>query len=168
MFSPILRDNKLVCGASKKVIMIAFLRVFIENDSFLKLTVNFKSIVTKLLSLIIVLIIIFAVIELVVVLILDLFSHPIAQFSLTFLEILALFLNILIGFEILKNITGYFKQQTMQLKLVITTSLMAVARKMIVYDLETFSGINVISLGIVIFALSASYLIIRQANTFKN
>lgn len=142
--------------------MIAFFQVLSKNESFLKLTVNCKSIITKVLSLIMVLLIIFAVIDLVIFFISDLISHPFAKFSVTLLEILALFLNILIGLEILKNITAYFKQQTIKLKLVITTSLIAVSRKMIIYDLEKLSGINLIGLAIAIFALAASYTIIKQ------
>ncbi|MBW4600492.1 MAG: phosphate-starvation-inducible PsiE family protein [Calothrix sp. FI2-JRJ7] len=148
--------------------MIKFFQGLSKNETFLKLTVNFKSIITKILSLIMVLIIIFAVIDLVIFIIYDLIYHPIGRFSLTLLEILALFLNMLIGLEILKNITAYLKQQNIQLKLVITTSLMAVSRKIIVYDLEKLSGINLIGLAMTIFALSASYSIIKQIGNGYN
>jgi uncharacterized membrane protein (DUF373 family) len=144
--------------------MFISFRVLVKNDTFLKLIANFKSVIAKVLSFVMMLIITFAIIDLLIFLVYDLVSHPIARFSLTLLEILALFLNILIGLEILKNIAVFVRQQTIQLKLVITTSLMAISRKLIIYDLEKLSGINMIGLAVAVFALSASHTIIRQVN----
>jgi uncharacterized membrane protein (DUF373 family) len=52
-----------------------------------------------------------------------------------------------------------------QVELVIVTSLIAVSRKIIILDLEKTGGIEVIGLGIAIFALSISYWIIRYSNS---
>jgi uncharacterized membrane protein (DUF373 family) len=46
------------------------------------------------------------------------------------------FLNILIGLEILENVTGYFRKNVLQVELVIVTSLIAVARKIIIFNFE--------------------------------
>ncbi|MER3588391.1 MAG: hypothetical protein C4322_09705, partial [Mastigocladus sp. ERB_26_1] len=45
------------------------------------------------------------------------------------------------------------------------TSLIAVARKIIILDLEKVSGIDIIGLGIALLSLSISYWIIRRTNT---
>ncbi|PMB43848.1 hypothetical protein CEN41_11810, partial [Fischerella thermalis CCMEE 5330] len=76
-------------------------------------------------------------------------------------------LNILIALEILENITGYLKKHVLQVELVIVTSLIAVARKIIILDLEKVSGIDIIGLGIALLALSISYWIVRKT-TSKN
>jgi uncharacterized membrane protein (DUF373 family) len=48
---------------------------------------------------------------------------------------------------------------------VIVTSLIAIARKIIILDLKVTEGIEIIGLGIAILALSISYLIIRSSHS---
>ncbi|MBF2062852.1 MAG: phosphate-starvation-inducible PsiE family protein [Calothrix sp. C42_A2020_038] len=135
-----------------------------KQVSFLNLVVDIKRLFTKILSITMVIVIIVAVIHLVVFLISDLISRPFGHFSLTLLNLLGIFLNILIALEILRNITAYLHQKNSQLKLVLTTSLIAITRKFIIYDLEKLSGLNLIGLSIIVLALSASYRIIRHIN----
>ncbi|MFN9558084.1 MAG: phosphate-starvation-inducible PsiE family protein, partial [Dolichospermum sp.] len=47
------------------------------------------------------------------------------------------------------------------------TSLIAIARKIIILDLKVTEGIEIIGLGIAILSLSISYLIIRSSNSRK-
>jgi len=47
----------------------------------------------------------------------------------------------------------------------IVTSLIAVARKIIIFDFSKYSGIELIGLSLAIFALAISYWIIRLVNT---
>jgi len=49
---------------------------------------------------------------------------------------LACFLNVLIALEILENITAYLRKHVVQVELVIVTSIIAVARKIIILDFE--------------------------------
>jgi uncharacterized membrane protein (DUF373 family) len=74
-------------------------------------------------------------------------------------------LNVLIALEILENITAYLKKHVIQVELVIVTSIIAVARKIIILDLEKTSGVDIIGLGIALLSLSISYWIIRNMNT---
>ncbi|MFO5474078.1 MAG: phosphate-starvation-inducible PsiE family protein, partial [Dolichospermum sp.] len=70
-----------------------------------------------------------------------------------------------ISLEILENITAYLKKHVLQVELVIVTSLIAIARKIIILDLKATGGIEIIGLGIAILSLSISYLIIRSSNS---
>ncbi|PAX58416.1 phosphate-starvation-inducible PsiE family protein, partial [Brunnivagina elsteri] len=83
----------------------------------------------------------------------------------TLFKIFGLFLNVLIALEILENITGYLKKHVLQVELVIVTSLIAVARKIIILDLDKVSGMDIIGLGIAVLSLSISYFIIRIGNS---
>ena len=76
-----------------------------------------------------------------------------------------MFLNILIALEILENITAYLRKHVVQVELVIVTSLIAIARKIIILDLTKVKGIDIIGLATAILALSISYWIIRTSNT---
>jgi len=83
----------------------------------------------------------------------------------TLLDIFGLFLSVLIALEILENITAYLKKHVVQVELVIVTSLTAVARKIIILDLDKVSGVSIVGLAIAILALSISYLIVRNVHS---
>ncbi len=82
----------------------------------------------------------------------------------TLINIFGLFLNVLIALELLENLTAYQKKHVVQVELVVVTSIIAVARKIILLDFEKTSGIDLIGLGIAIFALAISYWILRRLN----
>ncbi len=138
-----------------------------KDENFLRLIGNIENLVSKILSLIMVIVILFAVLDLGAFLFKEIFSEPVGFFSTTLIQIFGLFLNILIALEILENITAYLQKHVIQVELVIVTSLIAVARKLIILDLEKTTGIELVGLAIAIFALSISYLIIRNTSTTK-
>ena len=85
-------------------------------------------------------------------------------FNKRLFQLFGLFLNVLIALEILENITAYLKKHVIQVELVLVTSLIAVARKIIILDLEKKGSNDLIALGVAALALSVSYLIIRLSN----
>ncbi|MER3493201.1 MAG: hypothetical protein C4323_13230 [Mastigocladus sp. ERB_26_2] len=136
-----------------------------QDDNFMHLIENIEVLVSKILSVMMVVVIFVAVFDLGIFLLRELFDTPYGKFNTTLFKIFGLFLNILIALEILENITGYLKKHVLQVELVIVTSLIAVARKIIILDLEKVSGIDIIGLGIALLSLSISYWIIRRTNT---
>jgi len=111
-----------------------------------------------------ILIIIIATIDLIRVVMTDIFSEPKMLLSIGLFEFFGMFLNILIALEILENITAYLRKHVIQVELVIVTSLVAIARKIIILDLYKTPSLSIIGLGVAIFSLSISYLIIRFSN----
>ena len=91
------------------------------------------------------------------------FAEPDRFSSVTLIEIFGLFLNVLIALEVLENLTAYLKTHTVQLELVVVTSLTAVARKIIIFDFTKATGFELIALAASILALSISYWIVRRA-----
>ena len=57
----------------------------------------------------------------------------------TLIEVFGTILNILIALEIFENVTGSFRKNVLQVELVIVTSLIAVARKIIIFNFEKIS-----------------------------
>ncbi|MDX2099368.1 MAG: phosphate-starvation-inducible PsiE family protein [Leptolyngbyaceae cyanobacterium bins.59] len=137
---------------------------YVSDESFLKVLSRFEGSVAKVLSLAMVLVILVAVTELCFFLVQEIFSQPLGFSTITLIEIFGLFLNILIALEILENITAYLKKHVIQVELVIVTSLVAVARKIIILDFQKTTGIELIGLAIAIFALSVSYWIVRRVS----
>lgn len=143
-----------------------FIRTHFSDEGFLRNLGRFEGLVSKLLSVAMVLVIIVVMVDLMIYLTKVLFE-PEADifFRKTLLDIFGLFLSVLIALEILENITAYLKKHVVQVELVIVTSLTAVARKIIILDLEKVSGVSLIGLAIAILSLSISYLVVRNVHS---
>ncbi|MFP4134970.1 MAG: phosphate-starvation-inducible PsiE family protein [Halothece sp.] len=140
-------------------------RLWQQDERFLQITEAVEVIVAKVLTIALLIVIIIALIDLIFVLSkLLIKSPPSGFFNETLMEIFGLFLNVLIALELLDNITAYLRKHIFQVELVIATSLIAVARKIIIFDLDKFSNIDLISLAIAIFALSISYWLVHRMN----
>ncbi|KHG41936.1 MULTISPECIES: phosphate-starvation-inducible PsiE family protein [Nostocales] len=147
--------------------MRKFIKNFLEltsDKSFIHLIEIVEVIVAKLLSLFMIIVIFATLGDLAIFIFQEILSPKEGSFSKTLFQIFGLFLNVLIALEILENITGYLKKHVLQVELVIVTSLIAIARKIIILDLKVTEGIEIIGLGIAILALSISYWIIRSSN----
>ncbi|HEY9851812.1 MAG TPA: phosphate-starvation-inducible PsiE family protein [Leptolyngbyaceae cyanobacterium] len=136
-----------------------------EDREFLGFIKMIESLVSKFLSLAMVFVILVAVGDLIIFLFRDVATEPIGFFNTTLIQLFGLFLNILIALELLDNITAYLRKHVVQVELVIVTSLIAVARKIIILDLDKVDGTELIGLSLAIFALSISYLLVRFINT---
>ncbi|GGA23781.1 phosphate-starvation-inducible PsiE family protein [Okeania sp. KiyG1] len=107
-----------------------------KEEIFLTLIESIEVIVSKILSLALIGVILFAVFDVVVFIYQRLVFTSNPLFKDTLFEIFGLFLNILIALEILENVTAYLRKHTFQVELVIATSLIAVARKIIIFDID--------------------------------
>ncbi|MEM7595265.1 MAG: phosphate-starvation-inducible PsiE family protein [Cyanobacteria bacterium P01_A01_bin.83] len=135
----------------------------IGNDrNFFKLVRLIENLVAKVLSITLLVLILVALADLVFVIGNNILAEPFGSINKTLIELFGLFLNILIALELLENITVYLKKHIFQVELVISTSLVAVARKIIIFDLQKYSGNELIALAAAIFALSISYWLIRR------
>lgn len=74
------------------------------------------------------------------------------------------FMAVLIAIEIFANIVIYLEYRMIHLKLVISTALMAAARKVIVLDYKVHDHAVAVSLGVVILALGICYWLIGHHN----
>ncbi len=139
------------------------LRHTMRDENFLAWLGSVESLVSKTLSIAMVIVILVTVVDLAIFLFQAMFSTPYQGFLNNVLkEIFGLFLSVLIALEILENITAYLKKHVVQVELVIVTSLIAVARKIIILDLKSISGVGLIGLAIAILSLSVSYWIVRN------
>ncbi|WP_414530788.1 phosphate-starvation-inducible PsiE family protein [Nodularia chucula] len=135
-----------------------------NDENFMHLIENIEVLVAKVLSLAMVVVIIAAIFDLGFYLINQLFTSPYGKFHQVLFTIFGLFLNILIALEILENITAYLRKHVVHVELVIVTSLIAVARKIIILDLEKVTGVTIIGLAVAVLSLSIAYWIIRNSN----
>ncbi len=134
------------------------------DEEFILFLEHIQVIISKVLSLAMVALIIFACFHLIFYLGKELIYDQNLIFKNSLFELFGLFLNILIALELLENISAYLRKHIIQVELVIVTSLIAVARKIILFDLDKKSALDLMSLAIALIALSSSYWIIRKTN----
>jgi len=72
------------------------------------------------------------------------------------------FMAVLIAIEIFINITLYLRDDFIHVRLVMATALMAIARKVIIFDFDKVEPNYVYATGVVILALSLGYWLITQ------
>jgi uncharacterized membrane protein (DUF373 family) len=74
------------------------------------------------------------------------------------------FLAVLIAYEIFANITLYIRSDVFPVKLVVATAVMAVARKIIVLDMDEYTALDLMGIGALMLGLGVSYWLISQAD----
>ncbi len=142
--------------------------VITEDEKFLEAIEEIERVVSKLLSIGMIVVILIAISQLsyalIEKLIITIERPNNDNFNTTLFELFGLFLNVLIALEILENITAYLRKHVIQVELVIVTSLIAVSRKIIILDLEKKGSDDLIALAVAILALSIGYFIVHQTN----
>ncbi|HKJ64402.1 MAG TPA: phosphate-starvation-inducible PsiE family protein [Desulfopila sp.] len=132
-----------------------------SSDPFLYLLKKIIHICLKALGLLMILVIISGVIDVGWTLYQRLMSPP--HFILTIGDILATFgafMVVLIAIEIFENIILYLRDDVIHVKIVLSTALMAVARKVIILDYDELAPMYVFATGIVLLATGITYFFI--------
>ena len=140
------------------------LKVIGGDRNFLDFSHYFENIVAKILAIALQSVILVGLLDLIVFLVRDLNTDPVGFFSKNLIELFGLFLNILIALELLENITGYLKKHVVQVELVLVTALIAISRKIIIFDLEKYDNNDLIGLGVAILALAVSYWLVKRVD----
>ncbi|QCF24826.1 phosphate-starvation-inducible PsiE family protein [Hydrocarboniclastica marina] len=116
----------------------------------------------RALALLMVFVIIMGVVDVGWILYERLVSPPV--YILTISDMLATFgafMAVLIAIEIFINITVYLRDNVIHVKIVIATALMAIARKVIVLDLEKVSPAYLWGIASIMLAVSLAYLMMQ-------
>ena len=112
-----------------------------------------------------------AIVELGIILYLDLFDPTDDVLFLEIDEIFRIFgffFIILIGFELVETIEMYFKDNVIHAEVVLLVAVIAVARKVILLDLEKYDPLAIIGLGLIILSLGGCYWFIKLSHRSRN
>lgn len=141
-----------------------------HEDAFIKILHSIIHFAVRILAVLMVAVILWGVADVVLVLYRRLMAPPLLLLNMS--DILALFsafLVVLIAIEIFLNITLYIRKDVLPIKLVVATALMAVSRKIIVFDFNQVSPLYIFATASVVLALGVTYWLIslkrRQAGT---
>ena len=110
------------------------------------------------------LVVLFATIELGWIIIKDIITPPLFLLEINELfEIFGLFMLVLIGIELLETIAKtYTNQNANHAKIVMAVAIIAICRKVIILDVENYSGLALIGIAAIILALSIGYYLIKR------
>ena len=122
----------------------------------------------RVLALLMACLILLGVADVVWVLYQKLMAPPIYLLSINdILATFGAFLAVLIAIEIFSNITLYLSENVIHVKIVMATALMAVARKVIVFDFDELGWEYVLATGVVVLALGVTYWMISRVDPSK-
>ena len=137
---------------------------FFQDDKlFQEVLSRFQRALAKVLATGMVIVIIAATIQFISVIILEISPARSPLIGQELERVLADVLGLLITIEVLENITAYLKDHKIQVELVLSTAITAMARKIIVLPADVSSKpLIVASLGVGTLALCASYWLIKH------
>ncbi len=122
----------------------------------------------KMLAVLMVLVIFLGVLDVVYHLYDALKEPPILHLTVSeIFEIFGAFMVVLIAVEIFINIRLYLGSNTLPIQLVIATALMAIARKVIVLDLNQTPAEYVFAIGVVTLALGVTYWLVSGGSATR-
>ncbi|MGZ8137349.1 MAG: phosphate-starvation-inducible PsiE family protein [Methylococcaceae bacterium] len=134
-----------------------------EEDKFIFWLHSMIRLSVKALALLMMLVVVWCVVDVVVIIYQEILSRPIADLGKSeILHVFGAFMIVLIAVEIFINITLYIRKDVIPVKMVVATALMAVARKIIVFDFHDVSAMHVIGTAFLVLALGGSYWLLER------
>jgi uncharacterized membrane protein (DUF373 family) len=128
-----------------------------------KILKKFERIVVLALIIMMMLVVALATVELGWIIIKDIISPPIFFMEIKeLLEIFGFFLLVLIGVELLETIKAYLKEGVVHVEIVLEVALIAVARKVIILDLEKYGSLTLVGIAALILALAVACYAVKR------
>jgi uncharacterized membrane protein (DUF373 family) len=119
-------------------------------------------IVISLISMMIV-VVLLATIELGWIIIRDIITPPIIFLEINeLLEIFGFFLLVLIGIELLETIKAYLITNVVHVEIVLEVALIAIARKVIILDIEKYESLTLVGMAALISAVALAFFVIKR------
>ncbi len=106
-----------------------------------------------------------SIVELGWILAIDILSEPIFILEIReLLDIFGLFLLVLIGIELLDSIRTYISENVIHVEVVLVVAMIAIARKVIILDIDKYSPLTFVGIASLILSLSVAYFLIKKTH----
>ncbi|MBN1769176.1 MAG: phosphate-starvation-inducible PsiE family protein [Prolixibacteraceae bacterium] len=80
------------------------------------------------------------------------------------MDLFSIFLVLLIGIELLETVKLYLKEDVVHVELVILVAIIALSRKVIIWDFNKFEVNEMLSLAAMVVALGVTYVLVKKSN----
>jgi uncharacterized membrane protein (DUF373 family) len=136
----------------------------LKKPFFVYLRILQKFIIVLLL-LIMSVILVVATFDLAIYIFKNLFQQNIDKFSLDNLgELFGIFLVILIGVELLQAVKAFLEEEIVHVEIVVLVAIIAIARKVIVWEFKDLSAIETFGLSAMMLVLAITYYLIKHTD----
>ena len=133
------------------------------EDPFIEFLHKIIRVAVKVLAALMVVVIVWGIGDVVYVLYQRLVAPPYMLLSISdILATFGAFLAVLIAIEIFINITLYLKTNVIPVRLVVATALMAISRKVIIFDFGEITPLFILGTAAVVLALGITYWLITR------
>jgi uncharacterized membrane protein (DUF373 family) len=110
-------------------------------------------------------ILVVATVDLGVYILKNLIQQNIDKFSLDNLgELFGIFLVILIGVELLQAVKAFLQEEIVHVEIVVLVAIIAIARKVIVWEFKDLSAMDTIGLSAMMLVLAITYFLIKHTD----
>jgi uncharacterized membrane protein (DUF373 family) len=93
----------------------------------------------------------------------NIIQEPLTQLAPdNLMELFSIFLVILIGIELLETVKAFLLRETIQVEIVVLVAIIAVARKVIIWEFTNGSTIEIFGLSAILLSLGLTYFLIRK------
>ncbi|HNP29314.1 MAG TPA: phosphate-starvation-inducible PsiE family protein [Nitrospirales bacterium] len=134
-----------------------------EEDRFMQILHQTIRGAVKVLAVLMVFTILWGVVDVVYILYQQLLAPTFTTFSIRdIVTTFGAFMAVLIAIEIFINITLYIRKDVIHVKLVVATALMAIARKVIIFDFSKITPLYIFGTATVVLALGITYWLIDR------
>jgi uncharacterized membrane protein (DUF373 family) len=124
---------------------------------------KFENMIVRALIGMMVLVLLVATIDLGWLIVKDLVEPPLLMLSVAhLLEIFGFFMLVLIGIELLETIRAYLVDHVVHVEIVLEVALIAIARKVIILDMEKYDGLTIIGTAALIVAVAAACFVVKR------
>ena len=124
-------------------------------EKFLKI---FERVIVGILILMMIVVILLSTIELGRKLVLDIITPPNYLLDITeLLDVFGFFMLILIGVELLETIRAYLNEHVVHVEIVLEVALIAVARKVVIFDVKEYSPNTLFAIAAIVLSLAGAY-----------
>lgn len=83
-------------------------------------------------------------------------------------EIFGFFLLVLIGVELLETIKAYLSAGVVHVEIVLEVALIAIARKVIILDVEKYSALTLVGIAALILSVSIAFWVIKRQRSAEH
>lgn len=134
-----------------------------HEDPFVNSLHHVIRIAVKVLAALMVIVIVWGIGDVFYVLFKRLMAPPFLLLSINdILATFGAFLAVLIAIELFINISMYLKTDVIPVRLVVATALMAISRKVIIFDFSKLTPAYILATGVVVLALGITYWLITK------
>jgi uncharacterized membrane protein (DUF373 family) len=136
-----------------------------KSPLFMYLRVLQKFIIVLLLVIMSIILVV-ATVDLGIYILKNLIQQNIDKFSLDNLgELFGIFLVILIGVELLQAVKAFLQEEIVHVEIVVLVAIIAIARKVIVWEFKDLSAFETFGLSAMMLALAITYFLIKHTDS---